>query len=347
MIGHYIEDDELDAFSLVGLLNGEGNLAITTSTSLKDFDAWVSPQDVDFVLLDINRPDARSLAKDVKTIRQSSKAPIVFITGDEAIHYREQAVAAGAQAVIEKNGLSASLLKSVLQNVAVDRPPIDASSKHEHLLIHTGAEPFDAAIEAGKVASVFAYMRTVVDAIVSSDASAEEMKSTLTLVSGAFPSFSAYYAQGGDSAPGQARTRALPTIIRSIQEAALAAAAQRKIKLVFQMGTGAIDGIAEINKVQLGIRHFLHAAIVGSPAGATISFSASPTAGGMRINASSSTPFRFDGEDVFTKQMPAKPEHFNATISMTLATMLLDLQKADLTAFSRGSLHTIMADYVE
>lgn len=345
MIGHYVEDDELDAFSLVGLINGERNLALTTSRSLNNFQDWVQPQDVDFVLLDIHRPDARSMEKDVAKVRENSRAPIIFVTGDEATFYRDEAVAAGAQAVIEKDGLSPASLESVLKNIAADKPREANIETNEHLLVlHDVHDPVSA-IDPAKVEGLFSYVRTILDALSSSDADAEAIKSTLTLVSSASASFKAYYAHEGQDSAQPARPRALPPIIRSIQEAALSAASQKSIKLAFQMGTEAIDGVEAIEKVQLGIRHFLHAAIVGSPQGSTVSFSASPTPGGMRLNVSSSAPFRFDGDNVFTKTLPPAPEQFNSTIAMTLAVMLLGLDKSDFSTFSRGSMHTITADY--
>ena len=79
MIGHLIDDDELDTISVKNMVKAQNNLAITSSNSLKDLNEWTRDDEVDFFLLDINRPDSSSMENDLIEIRRWSSAPVVIM----------------------------------------------------------------------------------------------------------------------------------------------------------------------------------------------------------------------------------------------------------------------------
>lgn len=345
MIGHYIEDDALDAFSLIGLINGESDLAITTSTSLENFSEWVEPHDVDFVLLDINRPDSKSMQSDVARVREHSRAAVIFITGDEAKYYRDEAVVAGAQAVIEKENLTADTLQEVLLNVVADRSTIGWSAESEHELVKKGDATSSSEVDPVRLGQVIDYVSSIHAGLASSDASEGQLRSTLALLSDAAASLKACYATSGASEPASVASQPLPSVVRSIQESALRSARQRKVRLVFQMGTAALEGISNLSRVELGLRHLLHSAILASGADQTVSFSTTPTAEGFQVTLSTSHEIALEEAEIFERRLPDNVERYSPAIAMTLAVMLLELQPGDISIFSRGSLNTIIVEY--
>jgi len=341
MIGHYIEDDALDAFSLMGLINGEGNLAMTTSKSLDDFADWVTPSDVDFVLLDINRPDSRSLEKDVARIRESSSAPIIFITGDEAKYYRKQAILAGGQAVIEKDSLSVQSLQSTLALVVEERGRQEQPDTGDHQLIAPSDIADIQAPDQAETGIAFSYIREVLGGIANLDGDEADLRSAAGLLQEATASLRLFIAPIPAASRQTMPKRPVPVGLRAAQTAALAAAKQRGAQFVFQMGVDAVEGAPNLDRIYQGIRYFLYSAIVGSSQGNTLAFSGVPTPAGMRLTISSHEAFAFNLADANNRQVPTDVAQFNPTVALTVAMMLLEVEQPDITLLSRGSMQTI------
>ncbi|MCI5045709.1 MAG: response regulator [Aquisalinus sp.] len=170
MLIHYVEDDELDAQIMKRLVARHLRSDVQVSKSIDDLATSLMEQPVDCVLLDVNRPDARSLDHDVREVRDHTDAPIIFITGSDTEQVRADAFRAGADYIINKNNLSPALLRDVFENIRaklnVSLPPeIDAgkdeiSTEEElqqpHLLANYNLEQLDAPLE---------YLRTSLDTL--------------------------------------------------------------------------------------------------------------------------------------------------------------------------------------
>jgi DNA-binding NarL/FixJ family response regulator len=341
MIGHYVEDNALDAFSMMGLLNGEANLAMTTSTSLRDFAEWVGPNDLDFVLLDIYRPDAASMESDVKKVRAASIAPIIFVTGDDAKYYREDAVLAGAQAVIEKNGLTITSLKDVLRNVTNPKPRHLMPGAAESL-IDVSVDPSKEPVNPRKVGVAFDYLDLVQRGLADSDADEETMKACLSLLASASKGLQLYFRN--DEIASSSGSESIPSLIRSTQESALAAAAKRSVDLVFQIGVDAFDGVQNNGQVQLGIRYLLYALLLSSDKGNSVTFAGLPARDGMRLRITSKALIELDFEQAHERILPGSSSKFERSIALTLSMLLLNVSSADISELTHSSSNVLMID---
>jgi CheY-like chemotaxis protein len=344
MIGHYIEDDALDAFSLMGLLNGEDNLALTTSTSLNDFSDWVRPKDVDFILLDINRPDAVSMEKDVMRVREHSLAPIIFITGDEARFYRQEAVSAGAQAVVEKDNLTIQSLFEVLHTVATPKPrTVDKGD--ESNLVSPPELGDDKPLDSQKVGLVFEYLEEVHGSLADSDIEPAQLKSILKLLSGASRSFRSFYTADETGNDEQQSTKiAPPKLIRTVQEDALQVAESRNINFVFQIGVEAIAGFNNTARLQLGLRFLLHGLLIDAPPEGKVTLAGLTADSGLRLRVTSSGEMQVKNPAIFARKLPEDSGNSETVISLTLAAMLLGIKEDDVSLKTHGKTHTAIID---
>lgn len=355
MIGHYIEDDALDALSVMTMVNDNHDLVLSTSTSLDDFDQWVQPDDVDFILLDIHRPDTRSLKSDVDTIRSFSRAPIFFVTGDEAKFYREEAVTAGAQAVLEKDSLTADNLLILLENVASDHFLEEQGKNAENPsqffapnVTHPAqapAMPEHCPQAQQRFARAMQLIRTATTALAKAEPGETTTRRPLQLLAASVPILQAYCAGNRDLTDGP--TPSLPQSLRAIQKGALAMARERGISLVFQLNANAIDGLDNPARVSLGIRYLLYAALACIPKGGTLTFKASPSAGGVHFAMASSAPFAFDTDQALSCMMPDQTKRFEASYALALAFLLLDTRDSDQSLFSKGSMHLLLVDHAQ
>lgn len=345
MIGHYVEDDELDAFALTGMLNHVEGISLTTSASLTNFSEWADPWDLDFVLVDIYRPDSISLKSDVEAIRSVSRAPVFFVTGDDAEHYYENAIAAGAQGVLEKEGLDADRLLEALGSVSGPiKSDHDSGERHEDRsdLLVVDEAGFSGASDPSKVQIGFRYLSDALSHLASSDANAQTLRADAGVLADATRLISSF-AQVA-AAPSKTVSRPAPRVIREMQRASLGFASRRGVKLVFQISADVLDMLGNSPNAVLGIRSLLSAAILGSPAKSTVSVNGMANVEGVRISLSSTEAFQFDLVDVHEKKMPAMTEHFQPTVLMTAASLLLGLTENSFTIVSRGSLNSILVD---
>ncbi|MFC6196564.1 response regulator [Ponticaulis profundi] len=135
---HYVEDDNLDAILLTQMAKVVQDLDIRVSRSLGELREQMAEKGVDCVLLDVIRPDARSLEDDIRRIREMTDAPIVFITGNDAEDMRNRALRAGAKALIEKATVSSEVLKQIFYNLGQGDELEERAS-----LLQTPLEPDD------------------------------------------------------------------------------------------------------------------------------------------------------------------------------------------------------------
>lgn len=112
----YIDDNEIDARYLAMKARAYEDFVLTTSNSLTHVASTVLPDELDCLLIDINRPDAVSIEEDVAKVRNRSNVPIIFVTGGEANDFRSRAQLAGAEAVVDKRSLSVELVQQLAVN---------------------------------------------------------------------------------------------------------------------------------------------------------------------------------------------------------------------------------------
>lgn len=115
MLFHYVEDNEFDITALARTFRSCDGVRLTSSTSVEELPSNLD-DGVNGILLDINRPDASSIEDDVLRVRSVCSAPIAFVTGGDVGDARSRAIAAGAEGVFEKDGLSAELVRQIFCN---------------------------------------------------------------------------------------------------------------------------------------------------------------------------------------------------------------------------------------
>ena len=372
LIGHYIEDDALDALALTGMLNGEGEISLTTSTTLNDFEDWIEGGDLDFVLVDIYRPDSRSFEDEVKRIRAHSNASIFFITGDEAKFYVDDAVDAGAEGILEKEALTADGLLKVLRKAVRARPArpnradfiatsaitkgsergwdtvrraegncpqnhAEGNSDGLALPLERGSNSIDP--KRFEVAQH--YLNDALKALADGGGDARSLREILGAVADAQILLMAFAQNQADCAA--AASRSTPRAIHDLQRAALSTAKQRGIKLAFHTAASVFDG-ANSRQANLCIRSFLKAVIIGSPRGGTIKFNGLRNADGIRLSITSTAKLPFDIDDVIDRKLIIGDNNLPSSILMTALCMLLDLYHSKITVFRRENLNTIIID---
>ena len=116
MLIHYIEDNERDARLIKLIAGSDTDLNFRISTTLSELTQFAMDKSVDCILLDVQRPDAVSLEDDIRKVRALTDAPIIFITGGDVDALRNDAMRAGAEAVLEKATLSSGVLKQIFWN---------------------------------------------------------------------------------------------------------------------------------------------------------------------------------------------------------------------------------------
>ena len=372
LIGHYIEDDALDALALTGMLNGEGDISLTTSTSLNDFEDWIEGGDLDFVLVDIYRPDSRSFEDEVKRIRAFSNAAIFFITGDEAKFYVDDALEVGAEGVLEKEALTAQGLLKVLRKAVKARqedlnrgcfmangaPSMEAgrgtdiaggdkgTCSQDQAEDHSDwlalpAEQQTNSVDPQRFEAAQNYLNDALKAIAANGDSTLPLGEILGAVADAQILLKAF-AQNRPIG-GQPVSKSAPRAIRDLQRTALSAAKLRGIKLAFHAEASVFDDAA-LSEISLCIRSLLKAVIIGSPKGATIQFNGLGNADGIRLSITSTAVFPFDIGDVTDKRIIGRRNNLSSTILMTAACMLLQIDSSKITVFKRKSLNTVLID---
>ena len=113
---HYVDDDDADLTIMLAMAKKIPDIEITTSRSLEGLLDRIENNRIDCVLLDINRPDTKTLEDDIEAITRLANVPVVLVTGGAAGDLRLRGTLAGADGVIEKSALSRDLLTQVLHN---------------------------------------------------------------------------------------------------------------------------------------------------------------------------------------------------------------------------------------
>jgi DNA-binding NarL/FixJ family response regulator len=336
MIGHLIDDDELDTISVKNMVKAQNNLAITSSNSLKDLNEWTRDDEVDFFLLDINRPDSSSMENDLIEIRRWSSAPVVFITGDNADNYRERATLAGAEGVIEKNGLSLDLLQQMLFNIVAR-----SQASQKTIPVQAIAAPpkidHEGTVSANKFSLALSYLETSLARTEDIDLSAEAGQALLRPIRQAAASLK-FYTQAD---PDFRRVKAVPKIIRELQAEAFALAASKDVTIAIQLSKSGFMKLPSPAIAQAGLKHLLDGVIQASSSGDTVSFVAAPANDGMAITISSKTKIISDLTHIFSKRSPVYLKQYAAMQSMNLAALLLRLTPEDFELVSHGSVQRI------
>lgn len=369
LVGHYVEDDALDALALTGMLNGEAGISLTTSTSLNDFDDWIVGGDLDFVLVDIYRPDSRSFEEEVKRIRAHSAAVIFFITGDEAKFYVDDAVEVGAEGVLEKEALTATGLQQLLRKAIGARPAEPCGGKfmasradstrlefgksgaeNENLFVKADqrsdwlvmpAQQAAGRVDPARFEAAQIYLHDAIEALSKSSVEARAFEDILGVLADTQVLLK-LVSQGSVGERGGPAESA-PRAIRELQRISLSMAKQRGIELVFQATESVFDGIA-MSEASPCIRSLLKAVIIGSPEGTTVKFNALSNADGIRLSIASSADFPFDADDVIGKNLKKDNKNLPSTILMTAVFMLLGLKVSNITIFKRCLFNTILID---
>lgn len=346
MLGHYIDDDELDALNVKNLVKTENNLAITCSNSLSDIDEWIQPGEVDFILLDINRPDAKSIEDDLIEIRKFSKAPVLFLTGGNAEDYRLRATKAGAEAVIDKNSLSLELLQQLLLNiVAKSVVQLPATNQPERI------EPLALAHEKtnsneSKMTLALSYLDTSITNIQEAQYDEKQLQRSLLFLSDVVRSLKIHTVAANEIDEPSASATTIPKMLRELQVTALSKAADKNVKIIFQLSKSGFMKLGQPETAMRGIKHLLNGAIQASRVGGTLSFTGVATPNGLKITISSGTKLVPSTDYIFTKRSPVYLKSYEAMFSMNLAALLLNLEPDDIQILSHGSVHRIEFDIV-
>lgn len=116
---HYVEDSDIDAAVLTGMVGSDSDIQLNVSRKLDDFAQSSKESQTDFVLLDVRRPDAVSIEDDIARVRSFTDAPIVFVTSGNAEGLRRQAFVSGAEGVIDKGDLNPNLLRQLFLNSSI------------------------------------------------------------------------------------------------------------------------------------------------------------------------------------------------------------------------------------
>lgn len=336
MIGHLIDDDELDAISLKRMVNAESNLAITSSNSLSDIEEWMQAGDVDFILLDINRPDSTSMEKDLIEVRRWSNAPVVFITGDDADGYRQRATEAGAEGVLEKNGLSLELIQQVLLNI-VARSNAKPNILQENVKSLPTVIDDEGQVAANKFSLALSYLETSLAKTEDINLSEEAGQRRLGPIKRAAKSLKLYTDPDRD----RGQNSPAPKILRELQNEAFALAAERDVRIAIQLSKSGLMKLPSPIIAQAGLQHLLDGVIQASRKGDTVSFVTTPSDRGVEISISSNQKIISDLDHIFTKRSPVYLKQYQAMQSLNLAALLLDLKPEDFKLLSQGSVQQI------
>ncbi|MEM6414367.1 MAG: response regulator [Pseudomonadota bacterium] len=124
MLLHIVDDNRNERVLMKQLLHGKSDLDIRTSERPESIASADYLPEIDYILVDINRPDALSIPSDVERIRKHSSAPIAFVTGGDIGDYRARAIEAGAEGLFEKHALSPELLSQTCLNTTSKRKAV-------------------------------------------------------------------------------------------------------------------------------------------------------------------------------------------------------------------------------
>lgn len=338
MIGHYIDDNDLDALIVKTLVGNKTNLAITCSNSMDDLEQWVQPGQLDFILLDINRPDSVSIEKDLELIRKITEVPVVFITGNNADKYREAAMQAGAEAVIEKENLSIEVLHQILKNAVAQ-----SNVTKKNLMEKSTIDPkFLMDEKPDSLYNIFTLalsyldndLQATKDVYLLSDQGQEQLENIRDTAT----SLKTYTQERVLSEVEPL----IPSLLRKIQIDAFAFAAKRDVKMVFQLSKRCYLKLGDPLLAQMGIKHLLEGAILASRPGETVSFSGIQHEKSITLLISTERKIVTDIQYIFTKRCPIYFKQYKSMVSLNLSALMLGIVENDIKLVSQNSMQRMM-----
>ena len=140
---HYVDDSVEDVKFVERMLRSAVAIHLSSGATLQSLADRVLAQPIDCVLLDVRRPDSKSMADDVALVRAHVRAPVVFLTDTPVSDdMRLKAVEAGAEALLEKSSLSAEFIERVCKTAIIrQRTALDfLSSEDEPLFTVNGPD---------------------------------------------------------------------------------------------------------------------------------------------------------------------------------------------------------------
>jgi len=115
MLIHYVDDNKTDLLSLKRALRDEKSVQLRTCQRMDQIPGFKDVRLTDAFVLDVVRPDAVSIEADIKEIRTYTDAPVLFLTGQDPESIRDQALLAGALAVLNKDRTNPAFLLQILE----------------------------------------------------------------------------------------------------------------------------------------------------------------------------------------------------------------------------------------
>jgi len=135
----YVEKAASDVLSFKKMFEHRKDVFITACAQLSEIGSRPSDPPIDLLLIDVMNPDKTSVEDDVRTARQYTSAPIVFLTGTDRGSAYARSLRTGAASVVSKQEMSAEMIYRLLENVKKEAsPPGDLAAAAEAPHLETG-----------------------------------------------------------------------------------------------------------------------------------------------------------------------------------------------------------------
>lgn len=324
---HYVEDNDQDAELYSRMIREENGVEIVVSSRLEDFEKSGSREKTDFILLDVYRPDAVSIADDIKRIRAFTDAPIVLVTSDGSDSVRQQAFAGGAEAVLDKDDINANLLRQIAINSTVrhrvkSAPQIkDADIEEDE--DRTPSDQVKASLSAfgGTFSYIEFSLQTLYEAMADTGRTA-----TAEYVQHLVETIKAIRAYAQDDLSQTTRTPIHELMIEAAQRVSRDARA-RGVDLVIKTENSWFTQVGSAPLASLGVNHLLGGLLRACSKGDRISVRTERDENGIAINLFLSRVVVDSADALFDLDKSSPSMGFDAKASVQLGLTLLSVPK--------------------
>ena len=123
----YVQDARKRSVDLKKLLGCEAGVNLGVCKRFEELGS-ASGAPLDVLLIDASRSDI-ALEDDIRTARQYTDAPIVFLTGGENGQIRARGLKAGAEAVLSRESITSTLIREVVERAATRRRAVATKAR--------------------------------------------------------------------------------------------------------------------------------------------------------------------------------------------------------------------------
>lgn len=317
---HYIEDNAQDAALFSRMIRERGDVELTVSPRVDEFENSGDGSRTEFILLDVHRPDSVSLEDDIARIRKFSNAPIMVLTSDQSDGLRQEAMEGGAVGLVDKNSVDANVLQQFALNFAL-----------RHQLSHTGdiaGSNDEPALKSEEIKAplaslvgTFSYLESSLQLLHEAmedsgrENSADYVKHLIETVG-------ALHAYARDDLTKSTRAPIHELLVDTANRISKEAMS-RKIDLVMKTENSWFTQIGSKPLAALGLNHLIDGLMRSCQAGDRISLRSEREENGISLNLFLSRAIVSNAEELFNLEHATPSMGFDAKASVQLGLTLL------------------------